>query len=420
MSVLKSLLERVTRDVPRYAGLPIDLSAFPVVTKTDMLANLDAHLSRSVEDRAALLAFLRAEERCDGKYESQFDSRIVVEETSGSSGIPFRVPKTAEERFACATCLWRYRRRYDPRVRPHQVYPFIHEPRGFPTLCDPYELDAPEVDQLYRGLSERGYTWLHGEPRLLRWHAERISDEVARDMTPRFAESTGQAMSAEDREVIERGLGLTLIDQYGCREAFAIGIRDDDGAFEILHDSAVVELVGDDGSVVDAPHVTGRIVVTALHQRLFPFVRYDTGDRGSWDDDGVGARFHVVPTREHNVLRLGEADADGSAFFKNMLFLSFERMGRVNLRYVQVRQLGPKHFVLATSATPKAPLLRDTLAQLMAGGIHRDFPRDARFDLVELSEDEVQCELRGKQALFTTRYMHPDDASHATAPTSDP
>jgi len=405
VSILTNLLEIVESDVPRYAGLPAELSAFPVVTKPQMLDDLPAHLSRSVEDREALLQFLRGEDPPDNKHDSEFNSRIVVEETSGSSGIPFRVPKTISERIASATCLWRYRRRYDPRVRPHHVYPFIHEPAGFPTLGLPYELDAPEVDQLYRDLGARGYTWVHGEPRLFRWHAERIAEDVVRQSTVRFAESSGQAMSAEDRAVIESRLGVTLIDQYGCREAFAVGVRGDDGPFEVLDDNVVVELVDDADEVIDAPHVTGRIVVTALHQRLFPFVRYDTGDRGSWDEGGSGRRFHVVPTREHNVLRLGDADADGSAFFKSMFYLSFERIGRVNLRYVQVRQIGPKRFVLATSASPKAALLRDTLARIMAGGVHRDFPRDARFDLLELSGEELEREVRGKHALFTTKYM---------------
>jgi phenylacetate-CoA ligase len=410
MSAMTALLEHAARRVPRYRGLPPALETFPIATKRAILADMAAYLSDEIggPERERLISCLFDETRSsDSKFESVFNSQITIEETSGSSGIPFRIPKTMQERKLAALGIWRYRRRYDPQVTLANFYPFIHEPRGFVSKGNPYDLLPENVARIYTELTAGNFRWVHGEPRLLRWHAERVSerDRDAATKTVRFAESSGQRVSPEDRAIIESQLNVTLIDQYGSREAWAMGTRQDDGAFEVVTDNVLIELLTPDNQPVTEPDQAGRVAVTCLHQRLLPFIRYETGDMGTWESGGVGRKLRLLEMREHNLLRLSGRELNGNEFFKNMLFLAFNEIGHANLSYVQVRQLGEKQFVLATSRSPQAEKLCAAVERISCNDPNVPFPRDAVFSLLQLDGTEIEQELLTKQSLFTTRFM---------------
>jgi phenylacetate-coenzyme A ligase PaaK-like adenylate-forming protein len=105
MFALTSLLEHATQHVPRYRGLPPALEAFPVLTKRAVLSDMATHLSDELggPEREHLIRCLFDETKPgDSKFESVFSAQITIEETSGSSGIPFRIPKTMQERKQAA------------------------------------------------------------------------------------------------------------------------------------------------------------------------------------------------------------------------------------------------------------------------------------------------------------------------------
>ena len=94
----------------------------------------------------------------------------------------------------------------------------------------------------------------------------------------RAAITTGETLFEYQRSFIEETLECEIFNEYGAYDGGA-------GAFECekhigLHlqmERGIMELLDDDGMPAK-PGKSGRIVVTDLHNYIFPFIRYDVGD----------------------------------------------------------------------------------------------------------------------------------------------
>ena len=280
MKLLSSLLDYSAKNVPRYKGMVPQLEAFPVLGKQEILAEMAAHLSDELGSEKPVLTELLLIDRLpgDGKHDYLHASKIFIEETSGSSGIPFRTAKTVDERTQLAFGIWRARRRYDPLFTPERFYPFDHAPANMIFRGNSNDFSGESVDKLYTNLSLAGIRWVHGRAQTLCRHAQAISPHLANNKSICFAENTGYSLADEDREMISCKLKVSVIDQYGCREVWAIGIRNDGGPFTKLEENVVVEILDKAGTPISEPGIEGRIVVTSLHQRMFPIIRYALGD----------------------------------------------------------------------------------------------------------------------------------------------
>ena len=88
---LAATLRHARSNVPFYQNAGPNLADFPVVSKSIVLSNLEEFISSAGEcSRSKLAAFLRYPHP-QTAHELLFDRKIVVEQTSGSSGIPFQI-----------------------------------------------------------------------------------------------------------------------------------------------------------------------------------------------------------------------------------------------------------------------------------------------------------------------------------------
>jgi phenylacetate-CoA ligase len=407
MPALASLLHYAATHVPRYHGLKPSLASFPILIKSSAAADFAAHLSNELgSEKPKLVEFLRDENRrCGPNDEAAFGSRIIIEETSGSSGIPFRTAKTLQERASLSYAIWKYRRQIDPLCSLKNFYPIFHRSAHTPTLGKARDFTPSGVNNFYAELTSSGIRWVHGGAGILRRHAELISRESAKNKTVCFAENTSVALFDHDRQFIEANLAVALIDQYGCRETWAIAVRKDAGCFHVLSENVVVELLDDAGNPVMEAERPGRVIVTSLHQRIFPIIRYDTGDLGSWDGGAIGHCLKLSNYRQHNLLRRKNGDIDGNQLFRKILREAYRLVGYAPLRYIQIRQIKPNRFVLAVGKSGKTPDLCAALNQICLS--HDCFPPETRFELRELSVAEIEAESLQKPSLFTTKYLDP-------------
>jgi phenylacetate-CoA ligase len=89
--------------------------------------------------------------------------------------------------------------------------------------------------------------------------------------------STALALFPNDRKVLKEVFsGATVIDLYGSREITGIASECDLGTMHINSDLVHVEHL----PVPDEPGAR-RLVITALDNTIFPFIRYDIGDYGA-------------------------------------------------------------------------------------------------------------------------------------------
>ncbi|MEV7601082.1 phenylacetate--CoA ligase family protein [Kitasatospora sp. NPDC089797] len=138
----------------------------------------------------------------------------------------------------------------------------------------------------------------------------------------------GDLLFADLRPLLARAFPAAAVASvgYASNDAGLVGAPvpgEDPRVHEAFADRTVVELLDEvTGEPVTAPGTPGRVVVTNLFRTLMPILRYPTGDRAEWVDDGCrrfrllgrsteGARVGTVtlPTEEVRAVLLA-ADPD--------------------------------------------------------------------------------------------------------------
>ena len=118
----------------------------------------------------------------------------------------------------------------------------------------------------------------------------------AADQLARFIEKHGIMMrplksvmacagtvTEESRSVLGRVFGARVHNKYGSRECADMACECAAGDFHIYQNGVHLEIVDDHDQPVPAG-TAGRILVTLLHNRRFPIIRYEIGDVGALKD----------------------------------------------------------------------------------------------------------------------------------------
>lgn len=124
---------------------------------------------------------------------------------------------------------------------------------------------------------------LYGYPSLLYLLASHARRQRAAVPRPRAIITTSEMLFPGQRKAIQEVFGAPVFDLYGCNEVNLVGAECElhDG-WHYAMESTIVEILDEHDRPV-LPGTVGRIVGTALDNRMMPFVRYDTGDLGSLD-----------------------------------------------------------------------------------------------------------------------------------------
>ena len=282
---LESLLRHAIENVPFYrdrAPRP-ELSAFPVLRKEDVHANFE-HLMEP-----SLLAEYKAPQRTKGYG-------WVEVKTGGSTGTPtvvihdrdFRDWGRAGRLYSQWMCgfpigtpffmLWGSMRDINDARDSLQK-------RVLNSLLQVLPLNAFLMD----GARMSGYAAQIGGSSI----AHLMAYVDAAHQLARFIEKRGTpvrkldsvmacagTVTDEFREVLVRVFGARVHNKYGSRECADMACECAAGGFHIYATGVHLEIVDERGEPVPAG-TTGRILVTLLHNRRFPIIRYEIGDIGA-------------------------------------------------------------------------------------------------------------------------------------------
>ena len=93
-----------------------------------------------------------------------------------------------------------------------------------------------------------------------------------------------EPISRDERRHLEQRFGCPVAANYYCNEVWAIGAECSHGALHQFPDSTVLEIADDAGRPVPRGEL-GNVLVTSLHNRVQPFIRYRLGDLASWETE---------------------------------------------------------------------------------------------------------------------------------------
>ena len=162
---------------------------------------------------------------------------------------------------------------------------------------------------------------------------------------------TSEMCSGEDKEILERGLGVSVVREYGAAEVGIIAFEDEKGRW-IINDYNLKVEVFDDNKRTLNDCGQGRIIVTDLYNKAMPVIGYDTGDIGVIEKTSSGNRILrelLGRTNDFAILKSGRI-VPGLAFYyvtKSLL----KKEGLVKEVIVKQQSMG-LFFVFYRSAKP--------------------------------------------------------------------
>lgn len=129
---------------------------------------------------------------------------------------------------------------------------------------------------------------IYGYPNAIREFCERLDGLGVRPPQLQGVVCTAEVMRSEVRRRIAEVLGTNrILDQYGANDGglHACEGPEQDGLYVSFH-RGVLELLDDEGAVINRPGKTGKAVATCLTNFAMPFIRYEVGDQIHWHEAG--------------------------------------------------------------------------------------------------------------------------------------
>jgi phenylacetate-CoA ligase len=289
---VRELLEHAQRAVPYYQHLFADLgiqagdirswddfSHLPILTKEDIQGNLGRLLTRGAQ--------------------------AVANQTGGSTGQPLHFYQDAEySEWGSVSRSWGFNlcgfkggerqvvlwgSDYDCKMHESlkgRLFDRIDNIRRI----NAFDITDRQLKRVAQELSRRQPDYIWGYASTL----ELLADQIVKDrlqLRPKGVQTTAGTLYPSLRNKLERVFGKVVYDRYGCREVSLIAheCSEHQGLHEASFHNYVEIIEGDDSRL-------GKVIVTNLHNKAFPFIRYDIGDLAIWANRkcGCGRSFPLL------------------------------------------------------------------------------------------------------------------------------
>ena len=209
------------------------------------------------------------------------------------------------------------------------------------------------------------FRWVHGYPSLVAEFAHALGSR--RDAAAgRFVANLRGALLGSEfpapvyREPIARLLTSNIVSWYGHSEMALLARETAEGVYQSLPTYGYAEAVGIDGSTEQ------RLVCTSFHNRVHPFIRYDTGDRITEVRQGGGSlAFRIEEGRIGDFV----IDRAGQKIALTSIIFGRHHAAFSDVLHLQVRQTNPGHMsiLVVPRSSPCEP--KDLMAGFDFAGV---------------------------------------------------
>jgi len=211
-------------------------------------------------------------------------SRCVTFASSGTTGVPLTIPFTRADNTVM-NLGWFRAQAYGGQRPRHKLAAFNRRPPA-PASPSPYErfglwrrLELSSWDEpaiWVEALSAWRPDFLMGNVKILKILAEALAAR-GRGIPLRKIFHCSELLDEPSRRFLEKTLGCGVLDFYGSREAGCIAWECPAcSGYHVAEDLLVVEILKDGRPA--APGEAGEVVITNLHSRAMPFIRFRQGD----------------------------------------------------------------------------------------------------------------------------------------------
>jgi len=215
--------------------------------------------------------------------------RLVRRRTSGSTGIPLSIFRSAAEERLLGIYRFRALREIGLRINDRRVsLEVFHDGRGGKGIVPGWmqklgllprrrinSLEPPEVALATLGSTRADV--VGGYASFLHLLSGMAGPGGLAGVGARIVTSSGEVLTRDMRHRIRGCFGAPVVDTYSSLEFNLIGFEcAETGNLHLLDHSVIAEVIRN-GRTAE-PGERGELVVTALHSRTSPFIRYRLGD----------------------------------------------------------------------------------------------------------------------------------------------
>ncbi len=148
-----------------------------------------------------------------------------------------------------------------------------------------------------------------------------------------------EGLYENDRQLIASFFKTKICHWYGHSERLIhAGNCPYTDEFHIFPFYGYVELLDDDGKIIEKPSKKGRIIATGFDNSVMPFIRYDTGDEAEYSDSQVcacgfkGKSFKTIYGRNQDYIYLNDkTKVSLTAFIFGQHFEEFSLINEIQL-----------------------------------------------------------------------------------------
>lgn len=298
---LQEMLEFMTAHSPFYARYNARgcLATFPVMKKAQLIQHHD--------EMAVPVEAIPHQQ-----------GPLYIQKTSGSTGVPFSMPqntrkrqrRVAEIKAFSAFCgydshepmaqcrVWtKWQSKTSKQARTENIYPV-----NVLNVSDDSLAETCELVRQRRIVAIRGYaSWFTS----LMNYLKRTPEALPKLASLKVCIPHSEALDEKTRAYFNDVVGCAMSECYANEECGIFGQQAcGSHTFQLNNTGYVFELLKLDSDEPAAFGELGRIVVTDLHQRAFPVIRYDTGDTGIFSPAAPGSALPQLEKLYGRVLDL--------------------------------------------------------------------------------------------------------------------
>ncbi|MCR8843206.1 hypothetical protein NQ117_05890 [Paenibacillus sp. SC116] len=288
--------------------------------------------------------------------------KIYESYTSGTTGIPYRCIRSAEEQCKLSAAIFRNRRRWGMPLRHRMLL-----------LSNRMSDEAKMMQHYVQQMSMQQPHFVQGRFSSLFQLAQYMTEQqIQPPSSLLFIQNWGESVIPSQRAFVEAAFGVRLADYYGLEEMWLIAFEAPDGRFLVDEQVAFVEVIDPDTFEPVNDGEYGEIVVTSLVMRTIPYVRYRTGDIGKiWRDELSGALcIQLMPMRMSQIV-LPDKRVN-AAFFRYFDKFFYDLFKQQSIRQFQIVQTAYTSFTLRVAADEHVQLdhLEKSLHTLLSNYLH--------------------------------------------------
>jgi phenylacetate-CoA ligase len=121
--------------------------------------------------------------------------------------------------------------------------------------------------------------YVYGYVSILHEYANYLVQTGSRQFRPKAVIATSEVLTPAHRDIIARGFGCPVFEEYGCGELGNIAHQCDRHSLHLSSENLIIEVLTD-GSLA-GPAQVGEIIATELNNHAMPLIRYQLRDFGA-------------------------------------------------------------------------------------------------------------------------------------------